>query len=261
MSPATQALATQFVRDGYYVTDRLFSPDETQQWKAECRRLLDGETAAALACGAPRPKFWQTGVYVGLSVASPLCRAFAHDPRLLDALEPVIGPNITFWSDKIVFKAEAVADGSPWHQDWPYWEGCHKINAWIALDNAAPENGCLKLVRGSHRASVAHAANVPAGEGFSNRVEANQIDESLVVSAPVPAGAAVIFHDLTLHASHPNTVHRDRWAVSPRTRMPRRMIKNTPSPGLLRWCAAPAEAPVQMDRWLSSGAHAAGCRK
>jgi len=106
-----------------------------------------------------------------------------------------------------------VADGSPWHQDWPYWEGCHKINAWIALDDATPENGCLKLVRGSHRASVAHAANVPAGDGFSNRVEANQIDESLVVTAPVPAGAAVIFHDLTLHASHPNTVHRDRWAV------------------------------------------------
>lgn len=213
MQPATQALATQFARDGYYVTGRLFSPAETQQWKAECRRLLEVETAAALARGAARPPFWHTGGYVGLSVASPLCRTLACDPRLLDALEPALGPNISFWSDKVVFKAEAVTTASPWHQDWPYWEGCHKINAWIALDDATPENGCLQLVRGSHRASVAHGAAVPAGEGFSNRVEAHQIDASLVVSAPVPAGAAVIFHDLTLHASHPNTAQRDRWAV------------------------------------------------
>jgi phytanoyl-CoA hydroxylase len=213
MSPATHAVATQFANDGYYVTDRLFTSAEVQQWKAECRRILDAETAAALDRDASRPQFWHTGVYVGLSVASPLCRALARDPRLLDALEPVIGPNITFWSDKVVFKAEEATSGTPWHQDWPYWEGCHKINAWVALDDATPDNGCLKLVRGSHRAALAHAAKAPAGEGFTNRVGGDQVDESQVISAPVPAGAAVIFHDLTLHASHPNTSHRDRWAV------------------------------------------------
>ncbi|MGI8913685.1 MAG: phytanoyl-CoA dioxygenase family protein [Chloroflexota bacterium] len=213
MAPATQTIATQFARDGYYVTDQLFTVTEVQQWKAECRRVLDAETAAALDRDAPRPQFWNTGVYVGLSVASPLCRAFARDPRLLDALEPVIGPNITFWSDKIVFKAEETTTSTPWHQDWPYWEGCHKINAWIALDDATPANGCLKLVRGSHRAALSHDAKAPAGEGFTNRVDSGKIDDSLVVSAPAPAGAVVVFHDLTLHASHPNTAHTDRWAV------------------------------------------------
>jgi phytanoyl-CoA hydroxylase len=213
MSPATNSVSTQFARDGYYVTDRLFTAEEARQWKQECRRVLDAEAAAALDRDAPRPQFLQTGVYVGLSVASPLCRQFARDPRLLDALEPVIGPNITFWSDKVVFKAEETTASTPWHQDWPYWEGCHKINAWVALDDATPDNGCLKLVRGSHRAALAHDAKAPRGEGFTNRVDTNQVDESQVISAPVPAGAVVIFHDLTLHASHPNTSHRDRWAV------------------------------------------------
>jgi phytanoyl-CoA hydroxylase len=191
----------------------LFSVAETQKWKEECRRVLEAETAAALARGAPRPPFWHTGVYVGLSIASPLCRSLARDPRLLDALEPAIGPNISFWSDKVVFKADEAVSSTPWHQDWSYWEGYHKINAWIALDDASTDNGCLKLVRGSHRAALSHDAKAPAGEGFSNRIDAENIDESLVVAAPVPAGAAVIFHDLTLHASYPNTSHRDRWAV------------------------------------------------
>ena len=204
--------AEQFAQTGFLIFPNLFTAEEARSWKAECRRVLQQVTDEAQAKGQPRPRFWQTGVYVGLSIASPVFRALDRDPRLLDVLEPLIGPNILFWSDKVVFKADEVEYDSPWHQDWAYWKGAHKLSVWIALDDVDPSNGCLKLVPGSHQWVADHDGQV-TGPGFGHRVDPKHIDESQVVTAAMPAGSAVIFHDLTLHASYPNTSGRDRWSV------------------------------------------------
>jgi len=124
-TPTVSEQAEAFARNGVLVVPGVFAREEAQAWKEECRRLLDRLTAEAQARGAALPKFRQSGVFVGLSINSSLCRAFARDPRLLDLMEPLIGPNIMFWSDKVVFKAEEVAENTPWHQDWAYWHGCH----------------------------------------------------------------------------------------------------------------------------------------
>src|SRR5207302_8491802 len=101
---------------------------------------------------------------------------------------------------------------TPWHQDWPYWKGIHKLTMWIALDDADESNGCLKLIPGSHKTFAQHDGNVSAKEGFIHRIE--DLDESTAVTIPAPAGTAVVFHDLTLHASHENRTGQDRWAFA-----------------------------------------------
>ena len=83
---------------------------------------------------------------------------------------------------------------------------------WIAPDAARVENGCLKLVPGSHRAELAHA-QVQSQHGFGRRIL--DVDEARALSAPVAAGGAALFPDITLHASHPNATGADRWAVIP----------------------------------------------
>ena len=54
----------------------------------------------------------------------------------------------------MVFKNEAMTFASPWHQDWSYWYGAHKLSIWVALDDATVENGCLKLFPGSHKSAL-----------------------------------------------------------------------------------------------------------
>lgn len=213
MKQSAEACAAEFARAGVLIVPGLFSREEARDWKEACRELLARLTEEARRRGDPRPKFRQSGVFVGLSVHSPACRAFARDPRLLDALEPLLGPNIMFWSDKVVFKAEEADHDTPWHQDWPYWRGCHKLNAWVALDDADPSNGCLKLVPGSHLRAADHDGQVAPGASFGHRIDSQHIDASEVLAAPVPAGSVVFFHDLTLHASYPNTSGRERWAA------------------------------------------------
>lgn len=184
------------------ILDRLFRPDEVAAWKAEIARVLPAE-------GGHRTN----GVWVGVSAASPVIKAVNADPRIVEALRAVIGPDVEFLSDKLVFKANDLGFGTPWHQDWPYWHGAHKTSVWIALDDATPANGCLKLLPGSHVRAVAHGGDASDGRGFDNRLKPGEVDEARAVTAVAPAGTVVIFHDLTLHASHPNTSGADRWAL------------------------------------------------
>ncbi len=193
-----------FERDGFLIVENLFSNEEVRRLKGEVRRIL-GEVKDEREI--------RTGVYVGLAARSRLFKDLARDARLVDPLEQIIGPNIAFFSDKIVFKDAETDFGSPWHQDWPYWKGSHKISIWIALDDATSENGCLRVIPGSHREHAVHAGDASDGKGFGNRIRPEDIDENKAITVELSAGSALFFHDLTLHASHQNTSGADRWAL------------------------------------------------
>ena len=208
MDTNTAGLAQTFGRDGFVIVPELFSLAEMQQCKTAIRDVLDSVPNDDNGIAS-------TGVYVGLAGQHPLFRQLVGDARLLDILEAIIGPNIEFLSDKCVIKDPDREFASPWHQDWPYWQGAHKISVWVALDDVTPENGCLKLLPGSHQGSVVHDGDDSDGHGFGHRLQPDAVDEQTAITAPLAAGGAVFFHDLTLHASHPNSAGRDRWVWIP----------------------------------------------
>lgn len=201
----TEKQVEQYHRDGYILVEDVFTSDELATMKREVRSVL--ERIERESPGATR-----SGVYVGLAIASELFRGIHADPRLVDVLVQLIGPDVEFWSDKAVFKSASVDYASPWHQDWWYWEGATKTSIWIALDDATPENGCLKMIPGSHHAVCCKAEGI-ADDKFINRMEEGAIDETKSVVLPVRAGGVVFFHDLTLHASLPNVSGKDRLAL------------------------------------------------
>ncbi|HZT42012.1 MAG TPA: phytanoyl-CoA dioxygenase family protein [Chthonomonadaceae bacterium] len=207
-----QDLKSRFEADGFVVVEKMFTEPEVAEMKAEIRRVLDRAREQAREAGQSPDWVASDGVFVGLAANSPFFRRLAHDPRLLDPLEAILGPDLEFLSDKVVFKSAGVDYGSPWHQDWPYWEGAHKISIWVALNPATPENGCLKMLPGSHKEVAAHDGAAPSGEGFGHRLRSDAVDESQAAILPAAPGDAIYFHDLTLHASFPNTTGKDRWA-------------------------------------------------
>lgn len=200
-------LAAAYARDGFVVLPGVFSREDVSRLKAECRRLLDAAIAADPNHGAAT-----TGVILGMTAGSAIVKAANADPRLVAPLQAIMGPDIEFLSDKLVFKSNDLGFGSPWHQDWHYWRGQHKVSVWIALDDATPENGCLKMLPGSHHRVVTMNGKGD-GKGFDLRMDPKDVDESKVAVLRAAAGTAVVFHDLALHASFPNTSGADRWAL------------------------------------------------
>lgn len=202
------ALRNDFVETGFAIVPNLFTRDEAQRLKLECIDILE-------AVKAETGHVPGHGVYVGLAARSPVFQKAVGDERLLDILAELLAPDIEFLSDKVVFKSESMTFASPWHQDWHYWHGAHKHSIWVALDDATVENGCLKLFPGSHKSAIVHDSDASDGHGFGNRLRPDAVDESLAVTAEIEAGGAVFFHDLTLHASHPNRSGEERWVWIP----------------------------------------------
>lgn len=198
----------QFDQDGYFVLPRLFSTEETVRLKEEVRSVLE-----QLRGSDKYDSVRKQGVLVGLAARNESFKRAAVQPVLTEALREVVGDGLYFLSDKIVFKNAEADYGSPWHQDYMYWKGSHKLSVWIALDRATPDNGCLKIIPGSHRAALMHDGDTSDGLGFGHRVDPDAIDEAKAVAVPLEAGGAVVFHDLLLHASYPNVSGKDRWAL------------------------------------------------
>jgi len=190
-----------FEKQGYVILKGLYGTEET--------RKLKEEAAAILA----RHDVHQSGVFLGLAAESPLFKEAARTPRLTRALQEIFGDSVVFMNDKLVFKNASTDFGSPWHQDYSYWHGSHKLSVWIALDDADPANGCLRIVPGSHLSTVSHDGQATDDLGFVHRLDEKDIDPARIVDLPASKGDAIVFHDLLLHASYPNTSGADRWAL------------------------------------------------
>lgn len=206
MSESEQMLK-DYEEKGYIILDHLISKQQAEALKDEVRKIVSVDSK-----NGPND-FFENGVYVGLAKQNDLFKEVAHHERILEALQQVNEAVPEFVSDKIVAKSSGTAFGSPWHQDRAYWKGKNRLSVWIAMDDANVSNGCLKILPESHKQELQHGGGSEDGLGFNNRIREEDIDPSKVISLEVKTGGAVIFHDLLLHASHPNVSGKDRWSL------------------------------------------------
>ncbi len=198
-------IAGAFNRDGLYIAKGLYPAEEILDWKTRIVAILE-------AGGHISTEPTSTGVHVFMAdVLDPFFRERMKDDCVVSVLNRIIGPNVEFLSVKSVYKNKFTRFGSPWHQDWYYWKGANKISVWIALDDAAPENGCLKMIAGSHLKRF-KVKQVRAQNGFGWRIGNEEIAGLPETTLAVRRGDAVFFHDQTLHSSFPNTTGADRWS-------------------------------------------------
>ena len=70
----------------------------------------------------------------------------------------------------------------PWHQDGQYWpiRPIATCSVWMALDDATPENGCMRFIPGSHAGGsiYKHRINDRTDVVLNQEVEPSQFDES-----------------------------------------------------------------------------------
>lgn len=138
--------------------------------------------------------------------------SMATEPKLLDALEGLIGSNILFHYSKLNMKGPKVGSPVEWHQDFSYYPhtNCSLLSALIFLDDASVENGCLRVIPGSHKGGLlSHEID----GHFRGKV--TNLDESKAVDLEVPSGSVVFLHCMTLHASNQNNSNRPRRTFLP----------------------------------------------
>lgn len=129
-------------------------------------------------------------------------------PRVLDAVEDVLGPDILCWGCSLFVKDAGSPGYVSWHQDATYW-GLDKpdvVTAWIALSPATELSGCMKVIPGSHKWDQLAHRDTLARENLLTRGQelAVDVDEAEAVSMPLQPGEISLHHVLVAHASEPN---------------------------------------------------------
>jgi ectoine hydroxylase-related dioxygenase (phytanoyl-CoA dioxygenase family) len=138
-------------------------------------------------------------------------QALARDRRLLDLVEVFIGPGVSVYFSQIFFKPPEGGGPKPAHQDNFYFgptdiEGV--VTAWIALDDATLENGCLYFGDGTNKGPV-YGHFAPEAEPYNLQLPAAVLDKQPMAPAPVRKGGVSFHHGNTFHQSGPN--HSRHW--------------------------------------------------
>jgi ectoine hydroxylase-related dioxygenase (phytanoyl-CoA dioxygenase family) len=139
----------------------------------------------------------------------------AAHPAILDIIEDLIGPDILVHSTTFFTKLPRDACYVSWHQDGHYLglsAPCY-ASAWVALTASDPQNGCMRVVPGSHRqGKQPHGATALSDRNLlSSGLEiAVEVDESEVTDVVLEPGEISLHHVDIVHGSNPNLSDRRR---------------------------------------------------
>ena len=206
-------LAAFYGSNGFALLADALSRDEVAELNAEAVRLCRGDLGAIAGADAPPAESDAETLRRFLCIHYPhkvsdVALRALKQPRVVDALTAVIGPNVKAMQSMLFIKSEG-KPGQAWHQDEYFIPTRDRslTGVWIALDDATVENGCLWVLPGSHRRGVLYPARDQDDPRFDCSIEAYDFPYRDEDSVPVevPAGTAVIFNGYLLHRSLENS--------------------------------------------------------
>ncbi|MCW8129540.1 MAG: phytanoyl-CoA dioxygenase family protein [Planctomycetota bacterium] len=211
----TQELAQQFQRDGYIVVPGLFDTEEMDALlktaKAD-RQLEQSAYGRKDASGAvSKLALWN-------EPGDDLYGTIARCERIVNTMETLLGDEVYHWHSKMMLKEPLVGGAWEWHQDYGYWYnmGClfpDMASCLISVDRASKENGCLQVLKGSHKIGrINHLASGEQAGADMERVEQAMQRFELVHCETAP-GTGIFFHGNTLHRSDQNRSPNSRWSL------------------------------------------------
>ena len=202
----TDAEASEFDRNGFVVINDVFTGPEVEQ-------LREAVAAPDIRSGLNAKDAAARGVHLfDLTVKNKLFRRLAEDPRLVERVTRLLGPDLHLHHSKLATKPPKKNAGMfPWHQDFNSFPHTNTdllaIN--VLLDDATPENGCMFMIPGSHKLGLL-PHDRESGQLLTDYLW--ELPGSRVQVAP-RAGGISLHHCLTAHFSPDNLSGRDRRSL------------------------------------------------
>jgi len=218
-SPIGEEEVAAYVEEGFLVCEGLIAPDELAELKDDLMAFARG--------GYPCDDLPPVGDDVDDAAAlarvlcihqphnlSPVIRRFVDHPAIAEVLSKVVTAHLPagWWDGSVkcmqsmYFAKGPGKPGQAWHQDEVYIPTRDRslAGAWIAIDDATVDNGCLWVLPGSHRPGVLHPQRDHGRDEFDMAQESYGFDDSAEIPVEVPAGSVVFFNGYLLHRSKPN---------------------------------------------------------
>ncbi|MFZ1907810.1 MAG: phytanoyl-CoA dioxygenase family protein [Burkholderiales bacterium] len=204
--PLTSQQIVQYRRDGYVCPVSVMAAPEA----AELRCKLEAFEATQ---GGRLEPGQRSRAFLLFKWLDDLIR----DPRVLDPIEQLIGPDILCWSTIFWIKDAGSKSFVSWHQDNTYWglSSRNVITAWFAISDASVEAGCMKVMPGTHTGeTLAHVDTYDADNMLTRGQAIRDLNEARAASMPLRAGEMSLHNYCLAHGSGPNLSPDRRIGVS-----------------------------------------------
>ena len=219
----TEAQREQWIRDGYIAIDPFFTERETEALRKELERMYEAKREAGVSLnvavqedGAKRQDDGKLKnlQLIPLNDKSPLYRALPFHPKAASIVEGLIGDRFRLHLSQSFWKPAREGIGTQWHQDNAYFKIPDPLRGtamWIAIHDAAVENGTIHVIPGSYKEQYEHyrdpfsdhhiMCDPPNAERREHAIE-------------LKAGGAAFFCYGTAHCTKQNRTDRDRAGVA-----------------------------------------------
>ncbi|MEZ4865951.1 MAG: phytanoyl-CoA dioxygenase family protein [Caldilineaceae bacterium] len=216
----TDAQVAQFWEDGFLIVDNLLDEAEVTALRQQIEWVIAGgaehiaqnllQVEPEVAAGRAQAATYGDSLrkMSHLAFYDEVFQAHARNPKILDVIESLLGPDLKLYQDQIFMKPPKIGSRQRYHQDMPL--GFHidppaMVTCWAALDEATIENGCLWMLPGTHKFGIIDQAEWAKYEEMS-------VNGRLPEEQPVPlkTGSCSFHHGLILHASRPNLTEQRR---------------------------------------------------
>ncbi|HET6741889.1 MAG TPA: phytanoyl-CoA dioxygenase family protein [Kribbella sp.] len=189
----------RYADDGYVVVPGVLDPGTVGAANAHVDWLL-----------ARHPELTPEQLGHRLARDDPFWIRLVSDHRLLDLAQLFVGPDIALFATHYLCKPPRAGKGVEWHQDGAFWplEPMSVVTLWLALTDSDPDNGCLRVVPGSHRSKLEKMRETDPETVLRSRIDAD-VDEAAAVDLVLRPGDVEVHHPNILHSSRPN--RSDRW--------------------------------------------------
>jgi phytanoyl-CoA hydroxylase len=207
-----------FDHNGYYLVKQALQPDVLEALKATITRQAEERVAPIVSEDPERPGYSKNGDIAGARVLrlskvltrDPIFRTAASSARLIAVLQDLLGPNV----DVVLNRHNHVTLRPPgaaqleWHRDVANWSR-PVISAVFYLEDSTLENGCTRILPGSHHMLAYHA--LLSGHGRMDTLE-RLGDQALPV--PASAGDVLLMNGLAIHGAGANRTDATRMSMT-----------------------------------------------
>lgn len=208
--------AKDYARDGYIIRKGLLSQDEVADFRDHARKQLEAENASGAVMSKGDKEGKTTLLKMWTKAEDDKYGLLARDERMVGLAEGAVGKPIYLYSHKMTMKQPREGGAWEWHQDFGYWYnyGClapDMMSIYIALDKATRENGCLQVLKATHKLGRLNHIR----ENDQTNVEQEHLEAALKrfehVYVEMEAGDALVFDGNLLHRSDANRSDTYRW--------------------------------------------------
>lgn len=213
--PLTQQEVDAYRIDGFVLVRSMFDSGETALLRCAAKedRALDEHSIprADGEGGTVRLSLWN---HPGDSIYG----IFARCESIVESAEMLLGGEVYHYHSKMIMKDARVGGAWTWHQDYGYWYQNGVLfpllcSAFIAVDPATRENGCLQVIRGSHTLGrIDHVLTGDQAGADVDRVE-HILARLELVHVEMAPGDALFFDCNLLHRSDQNRSENPRWSM------------------------------------------------